>query len=196
MNLANLVIIFADKDKNITKSIKKYFGDLFNVQIFIGNIVQVPNADCVVCPGNSYGFMDDGVEKTIKYIFDGIDERIKNIINNIYYGEQPVGTSSIIETHHHKYKYIAHVPTCRLPSDISSTHNAYTAFRALLTSVLNHNKISDNKINIILCTGFCTGVGQMDPEEAARQMRIAYNLVDLGLPANKENAKLIDDLLK
>lgn len=195
MNCANLLITITDKDKNSIKALNKYFNDLYNVQVLKGNIVQVPNADCIVCPGNSYGIMDSGVERTISLILNGIQIRVQQVIKEAYYGEQPVGSCILLETFNNRYKYIANVPTCRYPSDVSSTHNAYTAFRALLTTVLNHNKISENKITSIVCTGFCTGVGQMDPEESARQMRLAYNLVDLGMDINETSVNFINQLL-
>lgn len=195
MNLGNLLIIFIDKQKNVVEALTRHFGDLFNVQCYRGDIYQIPKADCVACPGNSYGLLEESIEKSITYMFKEINERIQTVINNIHYGEQPVGTCFMLETHDPNYKYLAHVPTCRFPKDVSETHNAYLAFRALLTGVLNHNKISDNKIYTVVCTPFCTGVGNMDPDEAIRQMRIAYNVIDMGLPCSVENAELIDSTL-
>lgn len=199
MSINNLILFFVDINKETVKAFEELFKDLYNVKIVRGNIVQIPQADCIVCPGNSYGFMDEGVEKTTDIIFNGISYRVQNVINNIYYGEQPVGTCILLETYHPQYKYLAHLPTCRTSSDISKTsktNNAYTAFRALLTTILNHNKISDNKIYSIICTGLCTGVGKMESKEAVRQMRIAYNTIDIGMMCTKDNADLITNLLK
>lgn len=195
MNLSNLLFIFIDKQKNVVKQINSHFGDLLNVQIYQGEIIQIPKADCVVCPGNSYGLLEESIEKSITYMFEGINQRIQNVIDNLYYGEQPVGTCFLLETHDPCYGYLAHVPTCRMPKDVSKTHNAYIAFRALLTYILNHNKISDQKIYTIVCTPFCTGIGNMDPEEALRQMRLAYNVIDMGMPCSKDNAIMIDETL-
>jgi O-acetyl-ADP-ribose deacetylase (regulator of RNase III) len=195
MGFSNLLFFFIDKNKEIVHEIEKNFGDLLNVQIFQGNIVQIPKADCLVCPSNSYGIMDESNIKNITYIFDDINERVASVINNLYYGEQPVGSCFMLETGNSRYKYIAHVPTARYPKDVSQTHNAYTAFRALLTDILNHNKVSDHKIFSIACTPFCTGTGKMDPEEALRQMRIAYNVIDMELSCSKESADMIDETL-
>ena len=193
MNLSNIIIIFVENDKEMFGALQRNFGDLFNVKIFRGNFVQISKSDCLVCPSNSYGLLENGIQKTIKILFEGISDKITKIINNIYYGEQPIGTSFLVNTQNNNYKFIAHVPIIRYNENIKNSNNLYCAFRALLTCILNHNKVNDNKINSILISSFRHE--NVNPDETARQMRIAYNLIDLGFGCSKENAKFIDDIL-
>lgn len=195
MNLSNIGIIFVDKDKKVISALKKHFKDLFNVQIVKCNISQISEADCIVCPGNSYGIMNEGSDRIINTILDKIDKRVQNVIYSIYYGEQPRGSCILLETYNNKYKYLAHTPVTRMPNSVCDNNSVYYGFRALLTTILNHNKVSDNKIRTILCTCFGTGSGEMKPDDAARQMRLAYGLVDISLNCSVDNANIIDKLL-
>ena len=194
MNLANLGIIFAHKDKKVIKEFKKQFATVMNVEIVRCPLLQIPTADCLVCPGNSYGMMEASESKSITILLKEIKNHIKNVIDNAYYGEQPVGTSIIINTNNKHYKMMAYVPISRYNPDISNTINPYIAFRSLLSTVLNHNKVSDNKIHTILCPPFGLEHG-ISPEESSRQMRLAYGFVDIGLGCSEDNARMIDGLL-
>jgi len=60
----------------------------------------------------------------------------------------------------------------RISQDVSTTTNAYVAFRAVLQCVLQH-KVQGQ----VLCPGFCTMVGGMSPAMSAKQMRMAYDSV-------------------
>lgn len=195
-----LKIIFCDKNIVNLNALREAFGDLTNIEYTNQDITQV-KADCVVSPGNSYACMDGGVDRYINYALNYISSTVKECIQNEYYGEQPVGTTvlfklapgGLVSTN---WKYLAHTPTMRVPTDISNSENAYIAFRSLLKEILNHNKHSDNKINSLVVTLFCSGAGSMKPETSSKQMRLAYDLIFSNLPPNWESANSIDKLLR
>jgi len=199
MKLFGIEIVFVVKTQTMVNIFRKYFQNLLNIDIIKCDISQI-KADCIVCPGDSYGLMDTGVSYRINQILQ-VSNAIKNTIESLYYGEQPVGTCILLPTNNNKYKYVAHLPLMRESTDISKSYNVYTAFRAMLTTVLNHNKycdlqkIPDKKIKIILCTPLGTSLG-MDPDGVARQMSVAYRLMDIDMKCNKENAMLITEFLK
>lgn len=203
MNLYGITITFAEKNHNIAEALKKHFSDTIGVDVVRCDISQISSCDCIVAPSNSYGIMVDKdknknyqtILKTVNLLLNNIEPRVKNIINNIYYGEQPVGTSFLVETNDKRFKYMAHTPILCYKENISQTNNAYISFRALLVAILNHNKVSNNKIQSIVCSSFCTGSGRMNPERAARQMRVAYGLVDINLNCGTESANMIKELL-
>lgn len=201
-NLSNvsqmIKFTFVGKNTETINALKKHFGDLLNIDIIKCDISQIPFADCIVSPGNSYGLMDGGVDRTINYMLDGISDRVQNVIENVYYGEQPVGSCLLLKTYNQKYKYLAHCPTIRIPETTNNNLNPYIAFRSLLATIFNHNRVADenDKIKTVLCTAFCTGAGGMDNNEAARLMRVAYTLTDLKLSCSWKNAKMIDSYLK
>lgn len=162
------------------------FRDAPNVIVDRKDICQ-STADCVVTAGNSFGYMDGGVDGAVNSMlsaFDAderIDAAVRRQIAARYFGEQPVGTCLLLETKHPRVRWLAHAPTMRLPEDVGGTLNAYAAFRAALTEILLHNKrpidytTQPSRIRSVLTTAFCTGAGSMSAEKSARQMRAAYD---------------------
>lgn len=201
MNLQDISITFAEKDNKVVNELNKHFSDSLNVNVFRCDVSQISEADCVVAPSNSYGIMNDNkknnhsIQKSINLLLDNIEPRVKNVINSIYYGEQPVGTGFLLETSNERFKFMAHVPVKMYDEDIENTSNAYLAFRALLVCILNHNKVSENKIKSIVCSSFCTDNGIMHPHKAVRQLRVAYGMVDVNLGCSIESADMIKGLL-
>lgn len=157
---------------------KSVFADLPQFTVEKSNILSIP-ADCIVSPANSKGLMDGGVDGPINYALDHIDTRIvRPRIMKEFFGEQPVGTCMIVPTGVTRYPFLAHTPTMRTPEDVSDTHNAYTAMRALLRKIAQYNEyavsIKSQQIKTVLLTPFCTGAGNMTALQSAKQMHLAY----------------------
>ena len=120
--------------------------------------------------------MDGGIDLVIRNYFGmSLQYRVQKMIQKEFYGEQPVGTSVIVDTEHEDFPFLAHTPTMRVPMDISKTDNVYNAMFAMLVAVANFNKTSKFRINKVLCPGLGTATGRMPLKEAARQMVLAYN---------------------
>jgi len=168
-------LILVDIEPALCVVWKEYFTDLPNVEIINDRFQNVTDYDCVVSAANSFGLMDGGVDGAITtYFGEQLMTTVQNRIIEEYVGEQPVGTSMIVETHHPKHHFLAHTPTMRIPMDISHTDNIYNAMWAMLVAVHNHNKVANRKIETILCPGLGTGTGNVPYREAARQMSLAY----------------------
>jgi O-acetyl-ADP-ribose deacetylase (regulator of RNase III) len=119
--------------------------------------------------------MDAGIDRTIVKSFGSdVQKKIQKVILEDYLGEQPVGTSIIVETGSLKYPYVAHSPTMRVPLNIDQTDNVYLAMWATLTGIHRHNRSSARKIETLACPGLGTGTGGMNVEEAALQICLAY----------------------
>lgn len=176
-------VFFVSTDQRAVSALEGAFAGVEGVSVSRINISQSPvnGPDVVIATAsNSAGLMDGGIDRTVNYMlsspFHMISTDVKERIRTYFYGEQPVGTCMIIPSLHSVAGFLAHVPTMRVPKDVSKTYNAYLAFRALLVSVLNHNKIvPSTPINSIVCPSFCTGAGEMPHETAARQMRLAWD---------------------
>lgn len=183
-------ITFIDRNEKNLKALENSFGNVNkNIFSFIrGDFVQSIQADssinCIVSPANSFGLMDGGLDWYInRYLFPldrlEISEYVKQKIIQEYSGEQPVGTCLLVyaKAVDDRNFILAHTPTMRVPKDVSNTDNAYLAFKALLNSVNNYNKVTGNKnpIRNIACSSFCTGVGDMPHDRAGKQMRLAYD---------------------
>lgn len=162
---------------------------------------SLPNA-VMVSAANSFGLMDGGVDGAITRFFgDQLQKRVQREILGCWHGEQPVGTSFILEAWDNSntkynieesgYGWLAHTPTMRIPSDISQTDNVYLAMKAMLRAVYAFNyspmigvsgdltthtpRYDHQRIKTIVCPGLGTSAGRVPFQEAARQMRLAYS---------------------
>ena len=129
----------------------------------------------MVSPANSFGLMDGGIDAAITQFFGAkLMYAVQKRIIEEYLGEQPVGTSMIVETGNPKHPFLAHTPTMRVPLTISHTDHAYLAMWAMLRAVHHHNQRDERKIHSVACPGLGTGVGRVPFKEASRQMSLAY----------------------
>jgi len=173
--MTDLKLILVDPRSSLCDAFKKYFESWPSVQVFTGYFQRLAEFDCMVSPANSFGLMDGGVDAAIVDFFgSALMRRVQEYILSEYLGEQPVGTSFIVETGHAKHPYLAHTPTMRVPMDIAHTDHVYVAMAAMLRAVYHHNKTSPNPIRSIACPGLGTGTGHVPYAEAARQMALAY----------------------
>ena len=171
----DLKFILVDPKPALCAVWHKYFDRLPNVEIVNGYFEQLPEFDCMVSAANSFGLMDGGVDLAIiRFFGDGLMKRVQERIIEVYLGEQPVGTSMIVETGHPNHPYIAHTPTMRVPMEIARTDNVYLAMWALLLAVRKHNQSEQTPIKIVACPGLGTATGKVPANEAARQMALAY----------------------
>lgn len=173
--MTQIKLVLVDPKPALCAAWHNHFDDLPNVEIVNGYFEQLPEFDCMVSAANSFGLMDGGVDLAIVRFFGlELEKRVQNYIVERYLGEQPLGTSFVIETEHEKHPFIAHTPTMRTPMTIALTDNVYNAMWAMLLAVSQHNTIKDQKIRTIACPGLGTATGQVPYEEAARQMATAY----------------------
>jgi O-acetyl-ADP-ribose deacetylase (regulator of RNase III) len=169
-------LVLVDPNYSVSTAFKERFDYLPNVEIANCGFEQLTTYDCLVSPANSFGMMDGGVDAAIiKFFGISLMERVQQKILDDYRGEQLVGTSFIIETGHPQHPFLAHTPTMRVPMQIVGTDIPYVAMWAMLLAVEQHNRHADCQISTIACPGFGTGIGRIPPDEAARQMALAYD---------------------
>jgi O-acetyl-ADP-ribose deacetylase (regulator of RNase III) len=173
--MADINLILVDPYEPLCDAWELAFAQFPDVSIVRGRFEALPEFDCMVSAANSFGLMDGGVDLAITRFF-GVQlmERVQAHILDEYLGEQPVGTSFIIETHHSRHPFLAHTPTMRVPMSISTTDNVYAAMWAMMLAVRRHNRVSAAKIRKVACPGLGTATGRVAPREAARQMALAY----------------------
>lgn len=193
MSLLGVKIIFVANNHKCCATLNKYFNNVHDVKVIRCTISQLKPVDCIVCPGDSYAIMENSINRTINTMLN-IKSDIQRYINDTYYGEQPVGTTTILNIKNDDYKYIAYVPIMKYNVNMNMTHNIYTAFRSLLVAIMEHNKHNNNNIRTVLCPIF--GIDDdMDLEEAVHQMSTAYGILSMNLKCNKNNKELINKYL-
>src|SRR5438876_342301 len=107
----NIKLILVDPNGLLYSEWNEQFADLPNVEIIQGHFEQLKSFDCMVSAANSFGIMDGGVDAAITRFFGyALVERVQERILDEYLGEQPVGTSIIVETGITKHSFLAHTP--------------------------------------------------------------------------------------
>lgn len=167
-------LILADPNAAVCTAWQAAFRPYPAVEIVNTRFEEVPQFECMVSAANSFGLMDGGVDLAITRFFGPLlQPRVQAHILAHYTGEQPVGTSFIVETGHPQHPYVAHTPTMRVPMPIQATDHVYLAMKALLEAITAFNAVQP-RIRTVVCPGLGTATGRMPPEEAARQMAVAY----------------------
>lgn len=173
--MSNLKLILVDPKPAQCDAWKNAFAQFPNVNVVLGYFEELPQYDCMVSAGNSFGLMDGGVDLAIVQKFGrSLESKVQEVIIEQYLGEQPVGTAFVVETDDEHHPFLIHAPTMRTPLFIRYTDYPYLAMWAVLRAVHQHNLQSDKKIMTLACPGLGTGTGQVEANEAARQMVAAY----------------------
>ncbi len=160
----------------LSNAFQENFHYLPNIEIINNYFESVPEYDCLVSPANSFGLMDGGMDAAIiRYFGDSLMTLVQQKILDEYLGEQPVGTSMIVETGHPQHPFLAHTPTMRVPMSIAGTDIPYVAMWPMLLAIRRHNRQQEKQIRTVVCPGLGTGIGQVSYQEAARQMALAYD---------------------
>ncbi len=159
-------------ERNIAKfsCLKTYFDqeavELVNEsfeKFMLNNHVQ-----CVVSPANSFGLMDGGFDLALTdWYGDQLQERVQQYIIDNFYGEQPVGSSFIIETKKNN-QFLIHTPTMQTPQLIEDPRVIYQCMRSTLIEARRNN------IESILIPMFGGACGGVKPEIVAKMMWLAY----------------------
>ena len=175
MVAADFRLILVDPVRELCRAFEEQFSQFPNVQVVPGCFEELNEYDCMVSPANSFGLMDGGVDRAIINFF-GIElmDRVQERVVREYRGEQPVGSSFIIETGHAEHRFLAHTPTMRVPMRIARTDNVYRAMQAMLLAVWKHNLALNSSIRVVACPWLGTATGGVPYHQAAQQMALAY----------------------
>ena len=173
MNPLKLILVSPQRD--LCQAWEKHFKDLPDIEISHGFFEKLEEFDCMVSAANSFGLMDGGVDLAIVNFFGRqLEKRVQQYILDNYLGEQPIGTSFIVETGDAKHPFLAHSPTMRSPMTIEHTDYPYLAMWATLLAIRQHNLSGKSEIKSVACPGLGSGTGMVPADEAARQMAAAY----------------------
>jgi O-acetyl-ADP-ribose deacetylase (regulator of RNase III) len=173
-----LRVSVCDRNPDVARALADGFNDVGGVEVLEGDLLGL-DCDAVVSPANSFGYMDGGIDRHIDRFYGGEAQRaVLALIAERFYGELPVGSATVIGMATGRFQYLIVSPTMRVPGDdVGETINAYLAMRAALAAVLDHNQGGRRRIERVAVPGLGTGVGGMAPDESARQMRAAYDMI-------------------
>lgn len=190
-------IILNDWNSLICTEWEKAFRGIEDVRVICDDFRRleeiVPNDQkLVMCTaGNSYGVMGGGLDLAVSQRFPGVEEYIRHNIEDIYYGECPVGHSLPVPLEPQQRPFVAllYTPTMRAPIRLYSVENVYTATRAALRvySKLCAEYVSQFVDSTLIMPGFGGKCGKLHPVKIAAAMRLAYdNHRKVIMPTNAE----------
>lgn len=170
-------ILRVDRQPALVRAWREAFEDIDPVEVIDGDYFAHP-ADAMVSPANSFCIMDGGLDLAIRDALGfEVQRRAQALIIERHHGELPIGFAEIVPTDDDRWPHLIMAPTMRIPETVSTTLNAYAAFRAVLLAVLRWNATDAKPIRSLVCCGLGTGIGHLDERRCAVQMRMAWKQV-------------------
>lgn len=170
----NMKIYILDRKRSTTRYAELYFYGLDNVEVVnaeFEDFMRNNPVECVVSPANAYGLMDGGYDWAItRYFGEQLPKRVQRYILEHLYGEQPVGTSIIVDAGKNGQRLI-HTPTMRIPEPIKDPCVIYHCMRSTLMCAYQNN------VQSIVIPFFGGGCGDIHPNIVAKMMWKAYTQI-------------------
>lgn len=189
-------IIFISKNKSFIQKIKK--------EGFNGNFCDLEDykprkfiKTYYILPGNSFGYMDTGLEFVYSQIlFINIQKLVLFIINK--YGKLnlenkrylPIGSSIIID--YLNDTYLVYSPSMLTPQNVYKTKNAYYSCISSLFNILENQKEDIDDVDIII-PSICCGIGGMDVDTSISQIKSAISSYKYYVPTQIYNNIIIHE---
>ncbi|MFI5386944.1 MAG: macro domain-containing protein [Fimbriimonadales bacterium] len=171
MTVDSFDLILCDIHAPMIHAWRKAFVAHSEVEIVHGSIIDIA-ADAYVSPANGFGMMDGGIDIVLRDRFPLVESRVQDAI--AARGEHlPVGHCVIVATGDFDVPYLLCAPTMLFPCQVAHTNHAFLAMQAILMEVTRFNS-AGSKIAGVAVPGLCTGIGAMNPQDAAVQMAEAY----------------------
>jgi len=137
--------------------------------------LHLSGTDAFVAPGNSFGHMTGGFDKALVDVLGvDLDTKVRNLINEEYLGEMPVGTADFIEI---AERFVIYAPTMRVPKELPhGTDVPFLATSAALNVIHQLNKdlpLDEQPIKSVLIPLMGVGTGKVPRHVAAMQIYAA-----------------------
>jgi O-acetyl-ADP-ribose deacetylase (regulator of RNase III) len=172
-------LLLVDPDRAVCDAFRKHFfpwvwqtvpptptGPLVDIR---NGYLADQGADAFATAGNSFGLMDGGVDLAVARYDIHVEARVQKAIRRHYRGEIPVGQCLVVPfSLGLNYRHLLYAPTMRVPTSIAMTDAVYRATWATFLATQDH------RINDLAMPAFGTLTGRVSPDEAARQMALAW----------------------
>jgi O-acetyl-ADP-ribose deacetylase (regulator of RNase III) len=153
-----------------------------NIRVHRGSVLEV-QAQAVVSPANSFGWMRGGIDALYSQVFPPVEESVRSAVLAYHGGELPVGEALIVPTGAAKPAWLISAPTMRdpgtrLPEDTVHPYLAARAvFRLWRDGTFDDGVPVRHGVGTVAMPGLGTGVGGVPPATCARQVAAAWDEV-------------------
>ncbi|MBK36191.1 MAG: hypothetical protein CME26_11775 [Gemmatimonadetes bacterium] len=172
----DIKVTLCDKSPQVVEAWRNRFIKNPEVEIVEGDIFDL-EAGAVVIPGNSFGYLDRGIELQAGELFGfELQDHLREKIRSQYNGELLVGQGFLVPCSElfpgkSSCSHLAYISATRTPGDLTGSLNSYLAARGAFMALSEAPGIDS-----IVLPGIGTGTSGIAPEICARQMRYAYKV--------------------
>jgi len=167
-------LTLVDLNADVVDAMRDAFVAFPEVRIACDDLVKVAR-DTIVSPANSAGFMDGGIDAAYCEAIPNIEKLVRDAIQRRPEEHLPLGAALIVPVTHARIRQVI-VATTMISPEAVDAQNAYRAMHAILRTAA----ANADRVQTVFCPGLCTGVGRVDPDEAARAMAKAYAQLRIG----------------
>ncbi|OLR93119.1 macro domain-containing protein [Actinokineospora bangkokensis] len=152
------------------------------IRVHRGSLLEV-DADAVVSPANSFGWMRGGIDAVYSAAFPAVEQSVRSAVLALHGGELPVGEALVVATGAARPAWLITAPTMREPGVLlpPDTVHPFLAARAVFRlwrdGVLEDGTPVREAVGTIAVPGLGTGVGNVPVEVCARQLAAAWDEV-------------------
>jgi len=164
--IQNKEIILFDLNSDICDAWREVFEDVDCIQICNCDLSELPDVNCIVTAGNSFGAMSGGIDLAVRDMFgQELQDIIQLEIMKYHPHGMDVGTVLTVKL---ETVNIMYAPTMRVPQFARPLDIAY------VMSVIIKVFIDFDWESIAIC-GLGSGTGQLVPSICASMMYTGYN---------------------
>lgn len=156
--------------------------DRSGVHVHQGSVLEI-DADAVVSPANSFGWMRGGIDAIYAATWLSVEQHVRSAVLAFHGGELPVGEAVVVPTGVARPTWLISAPTMRQAGELlpADTVHPYLAARAVFR-LWRDGRVEDGRplrelVRTIGMPGLGTGVGGVAPEVCARQVAAAWDEV-------------------
>ena len=175
-----------DIDKKMCKEWEHSFQKYKDVEVvnceFTQFMKEHPEVDAIGSAANSLGIMDGGLDGVYtRYFGSDLQKEVQKVIIHEHMGEQPVGSSFIVDIPGTERKKLIHTPTMRVPMKIIDPYVVFTCTRSALVEAIKAG------CEAVMLPAYGHLTGGLEDRIIAYLMQRAYQSVLDRLGDNSEN---------
>jgi O-acetyl-ADP-ribose deacetylase (regulator of RNase III) len=176
--MGNLTLVLVAVDAPMARAWRALAEGRAGLLVHEGSITDV-DADAVVSPANSLGYMGGGIDAVYARWFPGISDRVRAASG----GELPVGEAVIVPTGVERPAWLVSAPTMSRPGQrLAPDGGAARAAAAAVLRLWREGALPDgtrvrDAVRTIALPGLGTGVGGLAPDVCANQVGAAWDEV-------------------
>ncbi len=168
-------LVLCDERPEVLEAWRLQFAEVPGTEIVEGDPLAAA-ADALLLPGNSFGFLDVGLELEVFETYGiAVQDALRKKIREDFFGELLVGQAIALGPPDAP-RALVYAPVWRVPCPLEGTANVYLAVRGALLALRGGTPGGTPKRLVVPAIGVGPP-GGLHPGISARQTRYAYEVV-------------------